>query len=98
MNMQQMTLQKRVLTERTCGWIIGLGVAGIGIYAMITAPERLALARQISAEQLSEEDRDYCAKFHMPKGTPDFAMCSGLLVEVRSRQAERSAREAAGIL
>ncbi|MCP4620288.1 MAG: hypothetical protein GY844_28105 [Bradyrhizobium sp.] len=82
----------------TFSLLVGCVAAGLAIFALLTAPAQRAASAQLRTDEIAAEDRDYCRRLRMPEGTADFAACSTLLKELRKREADRSARDAAGIL
>ena len=75
-----------------------LGLAGVlGVYAALTAPEMIRNAERLRAEQIAQEDREFCTRLKMPPGTDSFAKCSADLTEIRRRQHERALAHAAGL-
>ena len=81
-------------------WIprLVLGAAGaLAIYAAVAAPEMIRNAERLRAEQIQQEDREYCTRLKMPPGTDSFAACAAELAEIRRRQHERALAYAAGM-
>ena len=70
-----------------------------GLYAtLITVPAmRIAAAAQL-AREISNENTEFCEKFGVRVGTPDFITCADELSLVRQRQTERDRAAEAGIL
>ena len=78
--------------------ICGIVTAGVVVFAVMTGPARREASERLRTEQIAAEDSIYCEKLRMPRGTDDFALCAGYLREIRDRQADRSAHDAAGII
>ncbi|HKU05193.1 MAG TPA: hypothetical protein VJR30_03920 [Bradyrhizobium sp.] len=81
-------------------WIprLVLGAAGaLAIYAAVAAPEMIRNAERLRAEQIQQEDREYCTRLKMPPGTDSFAACAAELAEIRRIQHERALAYAAGM-
>lgn len=81
-------------------WIprVVLGLAGmLAIYAIVAAPEMIRNAERLRAEQIAQEDREYCTNMKMPPGTGSFAACAADLMEIRRRQHDRALAYAAGV-
>jgi hypothetical protein len=76
---------------------LGAGASVFAIYAIVAAPATRRTAERIMSEQIQQEDRSYCDKFRMPPGSEAFAACAADLTEIRRRQRDRSAAEAAGM-
>ena len=75
-----------------------MAASALAVYALIYAPEMRRTAERLKAEQIQQEDREYCEKFRMPPGSDNFAACVADLTEIRRRQHERSVADAAGML
>jgi hypothetical protein len=80
------------------GFAVIAAVAAIAVYAVFYAPGMWQAAERLRAEQIGQEDKEFCAKFLMPPGSEGFATCTNNLAEIRKRHAERLAAAAAGIL
>ncbi|MBR0696927.1 hypothetical protein [Bradyrhizobium lablabi] len=80
------------------GITVGVAVSALAVHALIEAPAMRRTAERLRAEQIQQEDREYCTKFQMPPGNENFAACVTDLAEIRRRQRERSAAETAGVL
>lgn len=81
-------------------WILRLvlGLAGaLATYAIGVAPETIRTAERLRAEQIQQEDREYCTGLKMPPGTDGFSACAAGLAEIRRRQHERALAYAAGL-
>jgi hypothetical protein len=82
------------------GWIprivAGL-VAALAVYAAAAGPEAMRNADRVRAEQIQQEDHEYCTRLKMPPGTERFAACAADLAEIRRRQHDRALAYAAGI-
>lgn len=75
-----------------------LGLAGaLAIYAIAVAPETIRTAERLRAEQIQQEDREYCTSLKMPPGTDGFVACAAGLAEIRRRQHNRALAHAAGL-
>jgi hypothetical protein len=85
---------------RSWGSVIALGIAvsSLALYALVSAPAALRTAERVKAEQIRQEDREYCEKFKMPPGSEGFATCVVDLTALRRRHHDRFVAEAAGIL
>ncbi len=76
--------------------ILGLAAA-LGIYAIVVGPEMMRTAERLRAEQIQQEDREYCTGLKMPPGADGFAACAAGLAEIRRRQHDRALAHAAGV-
>jgi hypothetical protein len=72
-------------------------VAAVAIYAAAAGPEAMRNAARVSAEQIQQEDREYCTRLGMAPGTERFAACAADLAEIRRRQHDRALAYSAGI-
>jgi hypothetical protein len=88
----------RLLQSWVPGTALGLAVSALAVCAAIEAPTMRRTAERIKAEQVQQENQEYCEKFRMPPGSENFAACVADLAEIRRRHRERSLAEAAGIL
>jgi len=84
--------------SRLFALLVCCAVAGLAIFAVVTAPAQMAASAQFRADEIAAEDRDYCQQFRMPEGSADFATCSAVLKDLRKRGADRALRDAAGII
>jgi hypothetical protein len=75
---------------RLPSFALGIAVCSVAIYAAIDAPAMWATAERVKAEQIEQEDREYCDKFRMPFGSENFAACAADLAEVRRRERDRT--------
>jgi hypothetical protein len=73
-------------------------VSAFAVWAIVFAPTMWRAAERLKAEQVDQENGIFCEKFRMPPGNESFATCVMYLTEVRRRQGDRIAAEAAGIL
>jgi len=85
------------LTSRIPGIVFALGVSACAVFAAANGPALWSGAEQRKAEQVQQENKLYCERFRMPPGGESFATCVGLLSEIRKRQGDRLAAEAAGV-
>lgn len=75
-----------------------LGLAGaVAIYAIVVGPETIRTAERLRAEQIQQENREYCTTLKIPPGTEGFAACAASLAEIRRRQHDRALAHAAGV-
>jgi hypothetical protein len=100
MTMSTIAQNGRGISRSSIICLAAFGIAAVAIIytALITGPARWETMQRLRAQQLAGENRDYCAKLKMPEGTADFATCAMYLNEIRKRQADRSAAEAAGMI
>ena len=77
--------------------VFALAVSACAIYAAANGPILWSAAQHLKTEQLQQEDRMFCEKFHMPPGSEGFATCVIYLSEVRRLHGDRVAAEAAGV-
>ena len=87
----------RLPLSRLPSFALGVAAGSVAIYAVTDAPAMWATAERVKAEQIEQEDREYCDKFRMPSGSENFAACAADLAEVRRRQRDRTRAEAAGM-
>lgn len=77
--------------------VVAALVAALAVYAAAAGPEAIRNAQRVTAEQIQQEDREYCTRLNMAPGTERFAACAADLAEIRRRQHNRALAYAAGI-
>jgi predicted AlkP superfamily phosphohydrolase/phosphomutase len=70
-------------------------VGGTAIYMFVNGPAIRAAVESYKAEQIDQENTQFCQKFNMPRGTDAFAACVSILTDIRKREADRVARDLA---
>jgi hypothetical protein len=68
-------------------------VSGTAIYMFVNGPAIRAAVESYKAEQIDQENTQFCQKFNMPRGTDVFATCVTYLMDIRKREAERVTRD-----
>jgi hypothetical protein len=84
-------------TRKIVAWIPGAAylaaVGGMAIYMFVNGPAIQAAVESNKAEQIDQENTQFCQKLGMPRGTDVFATCVSYLTDIRKREAERVTRD-----
>lgn len=81
-----------------CGAVL-VATVGTGIiYSIINGSHLRAAIESQRAEEVEQENREFCGKFGMAFGTPVFAICANDLGKIRRQQAEWLIRDSDEIL
>lgn len=76
---------------------LGATLIALIVSMIVYGPALRAAAERQEAEEIAQENRFFCEKFGMDRGTEALTACAGHLREIRRREKERLNRDS-GIL